>query len=184
MNPEYFRRLDASRPESQESSGPPSPSWRLVGPASAGSDSPRSGASLLAVPSLKRRTAAADAGPHGISSEAFSQGYFKRFFKEEGVLGQGGKGVVLLVSHYLDKVFLGKFACKRVPVGDNHEWLERVLWEVRFLQGLSHQNLVSYRHVWLEDYGASLFRPSTPHIFILQQYCVSVKKRQLAFCSY
>ena len=81
--------------------------------------------------------------------------------------------MVLLVGHYLDNVFLGKFACKRVPVGNNHEWLERVLMEVSLLQNLSHQNLVSYRHVWLEDFQASAFLPSTPHVFILQQYCNS-----------
>jgi hypothetical protein len=36
-------------------------------------------------------------------------------------------------------------------LGNNHEWLEKVLIEVRLLQTLSHANLVSYRHVWLED---------------------------------
>lgn len=36
---------------------------------------------------------------------------------EEGVLGRGGKGIVLRVRHVLDGVSLGHFACKRVPVG-------------------------------------------------------------------
>jgi hypothetical protein len=36
----------------------------------------------------------------------------------EKELGKGGKGVVLLVRHVLDSVSLGKFACKRVPVGE------------------------------------------------------------------
>lgn len=107
----------------------------------------------------------------GISSNAFSQGYFKTFFKEEGELGRGGKGVVLLVRHVLDGVSLGQFACKRVPVGDDHLWLEKVLVEVQLLQNLSHQNLVSYRHVWLEDFQISQFQPSVPCAFILQQYC-------------
>jgi len=40
-----------------------------------------------------------------------------RFFVEEGELGKGGKGIVLLVRHVLDGVSLGHFACKRVPVG-------------------------------------------------------------------
>jgi serine/threonine protein kinase len=107
----------------------------------------------------------------GISSDAFSQGYFKTFFVEEGELGRGGKGVVLLVRHMLDGVSLGHFACKRVPVGDDHVWLEKVLVEVQLLQNLSHQNLVSYRHVWLEDYQITNFGPSVPCAFILQQYC-------------
>lgn len=79
--------------------------------------------------------------------------------------------MVLLVQHVLDDVQLGKFACKRVPVGDDHEWLEKVLIEVQLLQNLSHQNLVSYRHVWLEDYQINTFGPSVPCAFILQQYC-------------
>jgi serine/threonine protein kinase len=107
----------------------------------------------------------------GISSSAFSQGYFKTFFVEERELGRGGMGVVLLVRHMLDGVSLGHFACKRVPVGDDHTWLEKVLVEVQLLQNLSHQNLVSYRHVWLEDYQITTFGPSVPCAFILQQYC-------------
>jgi serine/threonine protein kinase len=107
----------------------------------------------------------------GISARAFSPGYFKTFFVEERELGRGGKGVVLLVRHMLDGVSLGQFACKRVPVGDDHEWLEKVLIEVQLLQNLSHQNLVSYRHVWLEDFQISTFGPSVPCAFILQQYC-------------
>lgn len=58
---------------------------------------------------------------------------------------------MFLVKHMLDGVSLGNFACKRVPVGNNHAWLEKVLNEVQLLQSLSHTNLVSYRHVWLED---------------------------------
>lgn len=78
---------------------------------------------------------------------------------------------MLLVKHVLDNVTLGHFACKRVPVGDDHAWLEKVLVEVQALQSLSHQNLVSYRHVWLEDYKINNFSPSVPCAFILQQYC-------------
>lgn len=66
---------------------------------------------------------------------------------------------------------LGNFACKRVPVGDDHAWLEKVLIEVQLLQRLSHPNLVSYRHVWLEDVKLNRFGPSVPCAFILQQYC-------------
>jgi serine/threonine protein kinase len=48
-----------------------------------------------------------------------------------------------------------------------------VLIEVQLLQGLSHPNLVSYRHVWLEDVQLNRFSPSVPCAFILQQYCNS-----------
>lgn len=48
-----------------------------------------------------------------------------------------------------------------------------VLIEVQLLQGLSHPNLVSYRHVWLEDVQLNRFSPSVPCAYILQQYCNS-----------
>ncbi|KAL8921927.1 MAG: hypothetical protein Q9172_003776 [Xanthocarpia lactea] len=163
VNPEYFRMLHESLPgsDTEDEPRPSSPRRRLVQgshqhpspiPTSAGVREPR-------------------ASNAGISSTAFSQGYFNRFFVEEKELGRGGKGVVLLVKHVLDGVTLGHFACKRVPVGDDHEWLEKVLIEVQLLQYLSHQHLVSYRHVWLEDIKVSNFGPSVPCAFILQQYC-------------
>jgi serine/threonine protein kinase len=106
-----------------------------------------------------------------IRREAFSPNYFTRFFVEERELGRGGKGVVLLVRHEIDGCPLGHFACKRVPVGDDHAWLEKVLVEVELLAALSHPNLVSYRHVWLEDVQIHRFGPSVACAFILQQYC-------------
>ncbi|KAJ5473252.1 hypothetical protein N7475_002818 [Penicillium sp. IBT 31633x] len=158
VNPNYFRMLNNSLPGSEPSSTSPSPRHRFVQPALA--DGP-----------IKDTPAQHPLPPQGISSAAFSPDYFKRFFVEERVLGKGGKGVVLLVKHVLDGVSLGQYACKRVPVGDDHEWLEKVLGEVQLLQHLSHQNLVSYRHVWLENAKISTFGPSVACAFILQQYC-------------
>ncbi|KAF4509749.1 hypothetical protein G6O67_003889 [Ophiocordyceps sinensis] len=106
-----------------------------------------------------------------IRRNAFQPNYFKTFFVEETILGRGGKGVVLLVRHEIDGCQLGHFACKRVPVGDDHAWLEKVLIEVELLAKLSHPNLVSYRHVWLEDVQLNIFGPSVACAFILQQYC-------------
>lgn len=161
INPDYFQLLHDTLPEA-ESSPPASPvplrRRRLTQPALIDGESTTS--------ERQQRPR-----HHRISSAAFSQGYFKRFFVEEAELGRGGKGVVLLVRHVLDGVSLGHFACKRVPVGDNHEWLEKVLTEVQLLQHLSHQNVVSYRHVWLENAQVSTFGPSVPCAFILQQYC-------------
>lgn len=159
INPNYFRMLHDNLPSSAGSSHPPSPRrglWQPQLPQSPTSDPNRS------------RTAPTS---QGISSAAFAPNYFQKFFVEERVLGKGGKGVAFLVNHVLDGVSLGRYACKRVPVGDDHQWLERVLGEVQLLQHLSHQNLVSYRHVWLEDAQISTFGPSVPCAFILQQYC-------------
>ena len=158
VNPDYFRLLHESLPSSADSSSPPRPYRRLVQQVLA--DSPTTSSDGV-------RSSSAQ----GISSAAFSQGYFKKFFVEEKELGRGGRGVVLLVKHILDGVSLGHFACKRVPVGDDHKWLEKVLAEVQLLQRLSHQNLVSYRHVWLENAKLTTFGPIVPCAFILQQYC-------------
>lgn len=106
-----------------------------------------------------------------IRKSAFSPNYFRDFFVEERELGRGGKGVVLLVRHQLDGVQLGHYACKRVPVGDDHAWLEKVLVEVELLASLTHPNLVAYRHVWLEEVKLNRFGPSVACAFILQQYC-------------
>ncbi|KAH7327394.1 kinase-like domain-containing protein [Rhexocercosporidium sp. MPI-PUGE-AT-0058] len=173
ISPEYFRMLQSAHGgggEEEEHNPPSSPIRRLVQPAFpsvAGSTS-----ASMSDAEFVTSTPAPQTG-HNIKKEAFSPNYFQRFFIEEKELGRGGKGVVLLVRHELDSVSLGQFACKRVPVGDNHAWLEKVLIEVQLLQGLSHPNLVSYRHVWLEDVKLNRFSPSVPCAFILQQYCNS-----------
>ncbi|MCJ1390614.1 putative serine/threonine-protein kinase iks1 [Xylographa bjoerkii] len=160
--------LHHSLPGSEDSSRPPSPLRRLThafaSPRGTPSYPPADAEFVGSSPALPPSA-------HGISSTAFSPNYFKNFFIEERELGRGGKGVVLLVKHVLDGVSLGHFALKRIPVGDDHEWLEKVLIEVQLLQHLSHQNLVSYRHVWLEDAKLSNFGPSVPCAFVLQQYC-------------
>ena len=153
-----------------DSDSPPSPQRRLEQPVRhrENSSSPGQTAYVDSPPT-------SPSPPTGISAPAFSPDYFKRCYKVEKELGRGGKGVVFLVTHVLDGVPLGQHACKRVPVGDDHTWLENVLREVQILQWLSdqHKHLVSYRHVWLEDVKLSNFGPSVPCAFILQQYCNS-----------
>ncbi|QUC18987.1 uncharacterized protein UV8b_03228 [Ustilaginoidea virens] len=179
VDPEYFRMLRAGNHGFPQGSAPPSPARRLVEPALVGNEelhpSPPSGsangpegsgfiANVHDVPKPERSR---------IRREAFSPNYLKTFFVEERILGKGGKGVVLLLRHEIDGYPLGHFACKRVPVGDDHSWLEKVLVEVELLAKLSHPNLVSYRHVWLEDVRLTRFGPSVACAFILQQYCNS-----------
>ncbi|KAK4236665.1 kinase-like domain-containing protein [Achaetomium macrosporum] len=164
VDPDYFRMLHAGH--NAQSATQPRP--------------PASPIRRLVEPILHDEGAAADGfvsgspAPQGggrIKPEAFSQNYFNTFFIEEKELGRGGKGVVLLVRHEIDGCNLGHFACKRVPVGDDHAWLEKVLVEVELLAKLAHPNLVSYRHVWLEDVQLTRFGPSVACAFILQQYC-------------
>ncbi|KAK2608533.1 putative serine/threonine-protein kinase iks1 [Conoideocrella luteorostrata] len=179
VNPEYFRMLRTGNHSFPGGNGPPSPVRRLVEPASVVRPQSRATPHPEVI-SNQEETVFISSNPEiplnersRIRREAFSPNYFKTFFVEERVLGKGGKGVVLLVRHEIDGCPLGHFACKRVPVGDDHSWLEKVLIEVELLAKLSHPNLVSYRHVWLEDIRLTRFGPSVACAFILQQYCNS-----------
>ena len=170
VDPKYFRMLAHSTPGSADSSVPSTPRRAFPALRSGGSRN----VSLTDPPAsaeFVESTPAPSATEQGIEGSSFLPGYFRKFFVEKRVLGRGGRGVVLLVEHFLDRVFLGDFACKRIPVGNDHDWLAKVLVEVQLLQRLNHQNLVSYRHVWLEDAQITKFGPSVPCVFILQQYC-------------
>ena len=164
-SPQYFRTLQHSTLGSSASASSPEPAgsrslWGRLSPAVRVERAKSTG-----------HAQAPPTPPNAISSSAFSPDYFNRFFREQRVLGSGGKGVVLLVEHQVGGLHVGYFALKRIPVGNDHEWLEKVFREVQILQKLSHQNLVSYCHVWLEDFQITPFGPSTPCAFILQEYC-------------
>ncbi|PSR82032.1 kinase-like domain-containing protein [Coniella lustricola] len=175
LNPDYFRMLhgnDFLRPDHP----PSSPIRRLVEPLHDDDVLSHNSSSLRSLPEDVEAADFVSSTPDiqngsRIRRTAFQPNYFKTFFVEESELGRGGKGVVLLVRHEIDGCHLGHFACKRVPVGDDHAWLEKVLLEVELLAKLSHPNLVSYRHVWLEDVQLSRFSPTVACAFILQQYC-------------
>ncbi|KAL7944890.1 serine/threonine protein kinase [Trichoderma barbatum] len=176
VDPGYFRMLRAGNADSTATDQAPSSLIRRLFRPPPGGDAPGSRTSPAVDEDAEFISSAPGVSqPEGsrIKREAFSPNYFKTFFVEEKVLGKGGKGVVLLVRHEIDGCQLGHFACKRVPVGDDHAWLEKVLIEVELLAKLSHANLVSYRHVWLEDVRLTMFGPSVACAFILQQYCNS-----------
>ena len=169
---DYFGMLAASRRATPEASGPNTPNRRFFQPAlRSGRSRDVSGAS--GPPSGAQFVGSAPSGieAQGISRSALSPGFFTQNFVEKRILGKGGNGVVLLVEHMMDCFSLGDFACKRIPVGDNHAWLEKVLLEVRLLQGISHPNLVKYHWVWLEDHQSAISGPAVPHLWILQDYC-------------
>ncbi|KAH0537496.1 hypothetical protein FGG08_005714 [Glutinoglossum americanum] len=168
INPEYFRMLHRSIHTSPESSGPPSPGRQLAQTERIQPDhSSDSGGNDGFIDDSSLHSQAS----HNIPSAAFSPDFYKKNFIEKGELGRGGNGVVLKVEHVMGGVSLGHFACKRIPVGDDQDWLKKVLLEVQLLQHLTHQNLVSYHYVWLEDWKPSSFGPSVPCVFILQQFC-------------
>ena len=167
VHPQYFRILHENLFGTPDSSAPPSPRRRLVQPVG----SPASHTASPGETTYASIPQDSPPSPTGISATAFSPGYFEKCYVVEKELGRGGKGVVLLVTHMLDDNVLGQFACKRVPVGDDRDWLRAVLKEVQLLCVLEHKHLVRYHHVWLEDVKISNFGPSIPCAFILQQYC-------------
>lgn len=69
----------------------------------------------------------------------------------------------------LDGVKLGKYAVKKVAIGNNHPWLVRMLREVHLLERLRHPNIVSYKHSWLEYNRLTPFGPEVPCLFILME---------------
>lgn len=173
VHPNYFAMLaESQRPSPASSTRSSSPDYNL---SHAGSGFRKSRESTSQPDVSRERTRdqpnrSVPAGG-GISSSAFNPGFFKRNLRPIRELGRGGNGVVLLVEHHLGPKFLGEFACKRVPVGDNHAWLEKVLTEVTFLRRIRHRNLVTCHWVWLEDHKPSNFAPTVPHLFMLQDYC-------------
>ncbi|KAJ2820039.1 putative serine/threonine-protein kinase iks1, partial [Coemansia sp. 'formosensis'] len=108
--------------------------------------------------------------PGGVSASSFNQGYYERFFSEQKKLGKGLRGSVFSCQHILDGVYLGHYAVKKVAVGNNHQWLKRMLREVKLLESLRHSNVIEYKHSWLEMHRLTNFGPSVPCLFILMEY--------------
>ncbi|GAA5795471.1 hypothetical protein HPULCUR_000829 [Helicostylum pulchrum] len=104
-----------------------------------------------------------------LNANAFNQGYYSKFFVEVNKLGKGFRGSVFLCEHMLDGVKLGKYAIKKVAIGNNHPWLVRMLREVHLLERLRHPNIVSYKHSWLEYNRLTAFGPEVPCLFILME---------------
>lgn len=95
----------ASDISDDEQHPPSSPIRRLVQPAFPATPPRPSVTEVEFVTSAPAATSNAEG--QGIKRDAFSPNYFQKFFIEEKELGRGGKGVVLLVRHELDGVFLG-----------------------------------------------------------------------------
>ncbi|EJD43284.1 kinase-like protein [Auricularia subglabra TFB-10046 SS5] len=103
-------------------------------------------------------------------SPQMAQGYFDAFFRVEQRLGMGASGAVFLVQHVIDGNELGRFALKRIAVGSSSAYLLDVLREVRLLESLRHDNVVTYHHAWLESYQWSSFQAPVPTLHILMQW--------------
>ncbi|SIO73852.1 Protein kinase domain [Babesia microti strain RI] len=109
--------------------------------------------------------------PSHIPSEFLITGYYDRFFVEHCHVGSGSFGHVYQCSHILDGHFLGEYAVKKVPVGDDRDWLKRMLKEVKVRERFRHVNIVDYNHSWLEMHRLNDFNPLVPWLFVLMEFC-------------
>ncbi|KEG10420.1 protein kinase [Trypanosoma grayi] len=105
------------------------------------------------------------------ASDDGSGGYYKRYFREIQKLGNGTFGGVYLCQHVMEGAPLGFFALKKIPVGDNTEYLHKVLHEVRILEEVKrHPNVVEYNHSWVDIAQIADFGPPVRCLFILMEY--------------
>jgi serine/threonine protein kinase len=57
---------------------------------------------------------------------------------------------------------LGRFAVKKIAVGQSSSYLLKILREVHLLETLRHPNIITYHHAWLESSQFSSFGPKIP----------------------
>ncbi|KAF5363039.1 hypothetical protein D9758_012639 [Tetrapyrgos nigripes] len=108
--------------------------------------------------------------PTAFPPNSMAEGYFDAFFRVEKKLGMGANGSVFLCQHVLDNNPLGRFAVKKIAVGQSHTYLLQTLREVKLLERLHHPNIVAYHHSWLEPTQFSSFGPRVPTLHVLMQW--------------
>lgn len=181
MDRNYFRLLDISSKQ-QDAVTPSKKSYKIqytttkINTISNSNDSKRKSGRLsplyahqTTVEELETIEEDIEFHPQNLSDSSINQGYYRRFFREDVKLGRGAGGSVFKCQHVLDGIELGAYAVKKVPVGDNHNWLNRMLREVHILENLRHSNIIEYKHAWLEYHQLTPFGPPIPCLFILMQ---------------
>ncbi|RQM08433.1 hypothetical protein DH86_00000445 [Scytalidium sp. 3C] len=116
ISPKYFRMLQDAHDGGGNDIPPSSPIRRLVEPIPALSSGTSSASSAAGDAEFIASTPEPGTTTHNIRKDAFSPNYFKRFFIVEKELGRGGKGVVMLVRHELDRVSLGRVSYNKIIV--------------------------------------------------------------------
>lgn len=166
--PNYFRLLAeaTSVPPSTFNTRPSTPSFtRNRFETASGSSTPE--------PASRRHTGTQGAArshastPEPIDHGAEVDGYYARFFIEIKKLGHGARGQVFLCQHVLNTNKLGKYAIKKIPVGDHAQTLLNSLNEVHLMESLHHPHLIHYQHAWIERCQLSPFAPRVPTLFVL-----------------
>ncbi|KIK63101.1 hypothetical protein GYMLUDRAFT_163886 [Collybiopsis luxurians FD-317 M1] len=132
--------------------------------------SPRVDSTTMADEEERQEVKDDDRGRTFFPKGTLADGYFNAFFKEECKLGMGANGSVFLCQHMLDGNALGRFAVKKIAVGESHTYLLSILREVRLLERLHHPNIITYHHAWLESSRFSAFGPAVPTLHVLMQW--------------
>jgi len=101
------------------------------------------------------------------SNNSSNQGYYEKYFIELGCLGRGAHGSVYMCQHVLHGHALGKYAVKKIPIGDHNENLLSSLHEVHLMETLIHPNIINYKHAWVEMSQISPFTPRVPTLHVL-----------------
>ncbi|KAI0284664.1 kinase-like domain-containing protein [Russula aff. rugulosa BPL654] len=110
------------------------------------------------------------AGDNVFTPDRMAEGYFNAFFQEEARLGMGANGSVFLCQHVLNGNHLGRFAVKKIAIGQSASYLLKILREVHLLETLRHPNIITYHHAWLETAQFSSFGPRIPTLHVLMQW--------------
>lgn len=168
MDKNYFRLLDISSRQQQQVAFHQSPLLQyVVQPEKPGKKGSKLASHQTTL--VEEVESPSTQHPKNLSDSSINQGYYKRFFNEGPKLGRGSGGSVFKCQHMLDGIELGAYAVKKVPVGDDHSWLNRMLREVHILENLRHSNIIEYKHAWLEYHQLTPFGPPIPCLFILMQ---------------
>jgi hypothetical protein len=61
-----------------------------------------------------------------------------------------------------DSSHSGRFAVKKIAIGQSASYLLNILREVHLLETLRHPNIITYHHAWLETAQFSSFGPKIP----------------------
>lgn len=165
MDKNYFRLLDIS----SRQQSPTLLQYTTTRSSSSSSSSSSRSKSTINPPASSANDDLLFEHPKNLSDSSINQGYYRRFFMEDSKLGRGAGGSVFKCQHVLDGIELGVYAVKKVPVGDDHSWLNRMLREVHILENLRHGNIIEYKHAWLEYHQLTPFGPPIPCLFILMQ---------------
>ncbi|PWN51286.1 kinase-like protein [Violaceomyces palustris] len=175
--PNYFRLLAqaTSVTNSNQNSRPTTPATPVIRSFPESSQATRDN-SRTATPELSfPLDPSRNQSPSGDTSDASerlsegteAQGYYGRFFVEIKKLGRGARGTVFLCQHVLNGNKLGKYAIKKIPVGDHSSSLLKSLNEVHLMESLHHPNLIHYQHAWIESCQMSKFSPRVPTLHVL-----------------